>query len=232
LRDNDFFLFFDAGDIGMNGWGGHGHNDILSFELAFKNKRFIVDSGTYVYTPSPEMRQRFRSTSAHNTIMVDGYEIAEFLNLFRIKEDLTNPKIISIQLNNDEFDYIHAEHYAYTRLKNPVIVNRKIELRKFKREIIIEDTFSGNGPNKIEIFFHFHPEVVVRKIATSIYELCRDDLRLKIEFSQLGHFVDKLEECFYSESYGKITKNQRLRIIIEKKTQHHNSFITLIKAAE
>lgn len=230
LRDNNFFLFFDAGDIGMNGWGGHGHNDTLNFELAYKNKRFIVDSGTYVYTPDPEMRQKLRSTSAHNTIMVDGYEIAEFLNLFRIKEDLTNPKIVSIQLNDNEKDFIQAEHYAYTRLKNPLVVNRKIEMHRSEGQIIIIDTFTGNGPNKIEIFFHFHPQVKVNKIATSVYELSRDGLRLKIEFSQLVHYRESLEKSFYSESYGKLKENQRLRIIINKNSMLHNSFITLIKS--
>ena len=232
LRDENFFVFFDASDIGMNGWGGHGHNDILSFELAYRNQRFIVDSGTYVYTPDPEMRQKLRSTSAHNTIMIDGQEIADFLNLFRIKEDLTNPKVLSIQLNNEDVDFIHAEHYAYTRLKNPVVVNRKIELHKTKNQIIIEDTFAGNGPNKVEIFFHFHPEVSVNKIATSVYELKRNDLKLKLELPQFSHFIDRVEESFYSESYGKLTINQRLRVIIEKKNHHHNSFVTLIKATD
>lgn len=232
LRHDDYFVFFDAGDIGMNGWGGHGHNDTFSFELAYKQKRFIVDSGTYVYTPDPELRQKFRSTAAHNTIMVDGVELVEFLNLFKIKEDFTNPKILTTQLNHDVVDYIEAEHYAYTRLKNPIVVRRKLELHKLNKHLIIQDTFSGDGPNKIEIFFHFHPEVKVNNIATSVYLLSRDDHKLKIEFPHFGNFIDRLEGSLYSESYGKLTQNLRLRIIIDKKNQHHNSFITLIKPVD
>lgn len=230
LRSKDFFIFFDAGDIGMNGWGGHGHNDIFSFELAYQDKRFIVDSGTYVYTPDPQIRQKLRSTYSHNTVVVDGQELTEFLNLFRIKADLTNPKILTSELNLSEKDLVEAQHYAYARLENSVIVNRKIELDKVKNLIIIEDKFIGSGPNKIEIYFHFHPQVVINKIASSIYELQRSDLKLKIEFPQYGHFAEKIEEYIYSESYGKITRNQRLRIMIEKKTKQHNSFVTLIKA--
>jgi uncharacterized heparinase superfamily protein len=230
LRNADYFIFFDAGDIGMNGWGGHGHNDTFSFELAYHSKRFIVDSGTYVYTPNVEIRQKLRSTSSHNTVMVDKTEQVEFLNLFRIKADLTRPKILLIQLNDSEKDFVEAEHYGYTRLKNSVIVKRKIELDKVKNQVLIEDKFLGNGSNLIEIYFHFHPEVVVNKIATSIYELHRNDLKLKIEFAQNSQFNEKLEDYIYSESYGRLAKNQRLRITIENKIEQQNPFITLIKA--
>ncbi len=166
LRSQDFFIFFDFGDIGMNGWGGHGHNDILSFELAYKGKRFIVDSGTYVYTPEPDLRQKFRSTFSHNTIIIDRTEQAEFLNLFRIKEDLSQPKLISFSTNENEISSIEAEHYAYTRLKNPVIVRRKIELNNSLNKIRIEDSFIGNGPNRVEIYYH---SIQILKLNESVH---------------------------------------------------------------
>src|SRR4029079_1395988 len=33
LRSRDAHVFIDCGEVGMRGRGGHGHNDILSFEL-------------------------------------------------------------------------------------------------------------------------------------------------------------------------------------------------------
>ncbi|MCX8056984.1 MAG: heparinase II/III family protein [Ignavibacteria bacterium] len=227
LRTKNFFIFFDFGDIGMNGWGGHGHNDILSFELAYMNKRFIVDSGTYVYTPEPELRQKFRSTYSHNTIVVDGKEQAEFLNLFRIKNDLSNTKFNFIQQNNETL--IEGEHYCYSSLKNPVIVKRKILINETEEKIKIEDNFIGNGQNKIEIIYHFHPEVEVHKITNSILQLKRNDLILKLELTMTEHYIYKLEESLYSESYGKLEKNLRLRIVIEKRNKFPEAFIVLIK---
>lgn len=232
LRNQNFFIFFDFGDIGMNGWGGHGHNDILSFELAYKGKRFIVDSGTYVYTPYPEMRQKFRSTSSHNTIMVDKAEQADFLNLFRIQKDFSNTKLLTFLTDRNEIDTIQAEHHCYSRLKNPVVVRRKIDLIKFEDKILVEDSFIGNGPNRIEIFYHFHPGVKIEKLNSFNYRLTFDELKIRFELPEFDGYSVKVEESLYSESYGKIESNQSLIIIIDKKSNLQDKFIVLIKAED
>ncbi len=51
----------------MRGRGGHGHNDILSFELFLNGFNVVTDCGAYLYTASREWRNRFRSTAFHNT---------------------------------------------------------------------------------------------------------------------------------------------------------------------
>lgn len=232
LSSKEIFIFFDFGDIGMNGWGGHGHNDILSFELAYMGKRFIVDSGTYVYTPDPEMRQKLRSTSSHNTIMVDKKEQAEFLNLFRIKSDLSRPELLIFQCNENGKDVIEAQAHCYANLKNPVIIKRKIELDKSSKSLRIEDSFLGNGPNHIEIFYHFHPSVQIKKLTSSIYELTYDESKIKLELPVYGNYSVEIVESYYSESYGKLAKNQKMKITIEKKTKFPYSFMVLIKAEE
>lgn len=232
LNYKDFFIFLDFGDIGMNGWGGHGHNDILSFELAYKGKRFFVDSGTYVYTPEPELRQKLRSTYSHNTIMVDGKELAEFLNLFRIKQDLSQARLVQYSLNNVEKDLIEAEHYCYKRLENPVIIRRKIVVEKLNGVIKIEDTFSGNGSNRIEIFYHFHPQIKIEKLTNQIYQLELNELKLLLELPEIEYYKTDIEEGLYSESYGKIEKNLVLRITIEKKNKFPESFVTLLKSID
>ena len=67
-----FAIRCGRGDI--NQIGNHAHNDNLSFELALDGNSLITDPGTYVYTPSPDMRNRFRSTAMHNTLVIDGRE--------------------------------------------------------------------------------------------------------------------------------------------------------------
>ena len=63
-----------CGEIGQNGNGGHAHNDQLSITLRIDGKDIIVDPGTYLYTPLPERRNAFRSTTAHFTVQKDGAE--------------------------------------------------------------------------------------------------------------------------------------------------------------
>ena len=75
LYDGDIAVMFDAGEPGPSYMLGHAHCDCLSFELSYKGKPVIVNSGTYAY--QSELRPYFRSTAAHNTVVVDGEEQME-----------------------------------------------------------------------------------------------------------------------------------------------------------
>lgn len=230
LRSNNFFMFFDAGDIGMNGWGGHGHNDLLSFELAYRNKRFIVDSGTYVYTPDPEMRQMLRSTSSHNTIMIDKQEIADFINLFRIKSDFTKPEVKFLEFNSNSIDKITVQHHAYERLLNPVTIERAITLKKEEESFLIIDKIYGNGKHLIELFFHCYPTVLLEKKNKNEFILTRDSSSIKIEFNCNDALEIVIEDYYYSESYGKLNRNKRIHVFGEMELDNSFEIQTLISA--
>jgi Heparinase II/III-like protein/Heparinase II/III N-terminus len=74
MRGGGLYAIVRCGDVGRHGRGGHGHNDQLSFELAAGGQPLVVDPGTYLYTPDPVERNRFRSTSFHATLRVGGAE--------------------------------------------------------------------------------------------------------------------------------------------------------------
>ena len=59
------FLSIRCGPVGENGNGGHAHNDALSIELQINGTDHIRDPGSYLYTPSPEARNAYRSIKAH-----------------------------------------------------------------------------------------------------------------------------------------------------------------------
>ena len=110
---NDHVHFFaDVGDYGMNGWGGHGHNDCLSFELWAAGKSLLIDSGTGCYTSNTELRNELRSTKAHNTVMVEEAEQTEYAGLWRIKRDELSPSVITYSATEQGLTLI-AEHSAY-----------------------------------------------------------------------------------------------------------------------
>ena len=64
-RTPRFFLSVRCGPIGQNGKGGHAHNDQLAIELTVDGDDWIADPGTYLYTPSPQDRDAYRSVAAH-----------------------------------------------------------------------------------------------------------------------------------------------------------------------
>ncbi len=64
-RNDQFYLLIRCGPVGQNGFGGHAHNDQLSIELQIDLKDIAVDPGTYLYTPLSDLRNQYRSVSAH-----------------------------------------------------------------------------------------------------------------------------------------------------------------------
>lgn len=82
IHGNKWKLIVDAGLPGPRYIPGHSHCDAMSFELFCDGKPTIVNCGTYAY----QCRERsfFRSTAAHNTVMVEGVEQSQCWGSFRL----------------------------------------------------------------------------------------------------------------------------------------------------
>src|SRR5207302_5446354 len=84
-------IIFTAIPNGIGGKGSHTHNDKLSVIASVNGYELLVDSGTGCYTRAPELRNRLRSTAAHNTVMIDEEEQNRYSSssggLFRMGND-------------------------------------------------------------------------------------------------------------------------------------------------
>ena len=78
----DWKLIVDAGAPGAKEDPGHAHCDAMSFELFRNGKPVLVNCGTYAY--QCEDRAFFRSTAAHNTVMIQDTEQSECWGNFRM----------------------------------------------------------------------------------------------------------------------------------------------------
>ena len=86
-------LIVDAGQPGPKYIPGHAHCDAMSYELFRDGKPVIVNCGTYAYQCSE--RSFFRSTAAHNTVIIDGVEQSQCWGAFRLaKRSCT--KVLSV----------------------------------------------------------------------------------------------------------------------------------------
>ncbi len=63
-------VVFDCGNLGLGPLAAHGHADAMSFTLRVCGEDVFVDPGTYDYFTHPRWREYFRSTRAHNTVVV------------------------------------------------------------------------------------------------------------------------------------------------------------------
>jgi uncharacterized heparinase superfamily protein len=160
LRSGQAHLFVDCGEVGMHGRGGHGHNDILSFELWLDGLNLVTDCGAYLYTASREWRNRFRSTAFHNVVQVDGEEMNRFVSpnhLWQLCDD-ARPADVAWRPGHD-VDYFRGSHTGYMRLAPPVTVTREIALVKAGPDVLIRDTVGGSGTRELVWRFHLDPAV-------------------------------------------------------------------------
>ncbi len=150
-NSGDDHLVFDCGSLGYLG-GGHGHADALSFVLSFGDREILVDSGTGVYNAEPEWRDYFRSTRAHNTVVVDGQDQAIGDGTFGWATRFSTRILRHFSFVNA--DYIEAEHDGYSRLANPIVHRRRV-LHVRPHCWLVVDDFRGEGHHTFETFYHF-----------------------------------------------------------------------------
>ncbi|MCD6309547.1 MAG: alginate lyase family protein [Candidatus Eremiobacteraeota bacterium] len=157
LRQGDKYMFIDCKRYDNRAPTVHIHNNRLGFELYAGDRAFIIDPGSYIYTPDPVMRNLFRSTSMHNTAVIDDEEQNPFVpgSLFELPQ-LAKVNILSWK-SSRERDLLEAEHTGYERLDNPVTHIRQVYFDKIRGFWVLRDRFEGKGTHRISIGFHFAP---------------------------------------------------------------------------
>jgi hypothetical protein len=146
-------LVADVGAVGPDHQPGHAHADTFSFVLYVDNQPLIVDSGTSTYEPG--MRRAWeRSTSAHNTVEVNGSNSSEVWAGFRVG------RRARVTLLADQPTTLTARHDGY--LYRGVLHERTWLVAP--EYVQITDRLIGsktNGPETGVARLHFHPDVPV-----------------------------------------------------------------------
>ena len=210
MGSNDTHIFIDCGPIGLNGRGGHGHNDILSFEALIQGEQIISDCGAYLYTADYLERNKFRSTSYHNTPMVDGEEINRFITpkyLWNLHNDAL-PELLKWESNLD-YDIFVGSHTGYQRFKQPVKPVRTIILDKNIGALLISDKIEGNGIHNTHIPLHLHPNVKIKDVHSNSLNLVVGKKQFKL-FWKGKDWSFKIDKSRVSPSYGVLTKTNKL----------------------
>lgn len=76
-------LYYLHTHAGMPPLFGHSHADCLSLVLRVNGQLLFTDPGTYTYNGDQQWRRYFRSTAAHNTVVVDGEDQFQQLGVFQ-----------------------------------------------------------------------------------------------------------------------------------------------------
>ena len=152
IKNDDFYMAFDCADIGLNGRGGHGHNDCLNFELQALGTDIIIDSGTIQYVVPIELRRKMQSNFSHNTIVIDNQEMAVFDDKeYWGVENVVNQQVVQWE-TTDEYDCIEGVHYGF----NTTACNRKVKYFKKENRIHFEDRYDGIPTQKMSVIFQLN----------------------------------------------------------------------------
>ncbi|HLZ00342.1 MAG TPA: alginate lyase family protein [Candidatus Angelobacter sp.] len=144
-------LLFLAVPNGIQGKGTHTHNDKLSVILRMDGEEVLCDSGTGCYTRDRATRDRFRSTTAHNTVRVDGVEQNRIprarMNFFSIGNEA---RVSRIEASSDG-KTLKASHFGY---EDRGMVHTRSARFSVPGEVLLEDHISGEGEHRLELCFH------------------------------------------------------------------------------
>lgn len=202
LRSSDAHLVVDCGEVGFGGRGGHGHNDMLSFELFLNGFNVVTDCGAYIYTASFEWRNRFRSTSFHNTVQVDGEELNRFVApnaLWQLRNDAT-PVEATLECGA-HVDRFCGGHRGYERLPSPVRHTRTILVDKETPRVAIHDRLSGEGAHEVVWRFHLDPSTEVETIGRAV-RIASGPREVWLTHESTAALAMGLEDGWVSPSYG------------------------------
>ena len=151
--DDTVSAVMDCGPLGFGALAAHGHADALSIVIRAFGREVLIDPGTFDYFSYPPWRAYFRSTRAHNTIVVDGVDQSVQLGSF-LWGERANGRCVAWQTSATS-SLVTGEHDGYRRLDDPVIHQRTVELDSASRALIIRDDIRCGASHDIEVVFHF-----------------------------------------------------------------------------
>jgi uncharacterized heparinase superfamily protein len=203
VEDGNMVIIADVADIGPDYIPGHGHADVLSFELSLFGKRVIVNSGISTYETGVD-RYKQRSTELHSTITIDNENSSDVWGGFRVAN---RAKIFDIQKYDDKNNVgFSACHDGYKKLKEGVLHCRKWSISNNLIKIV--DNISGKGEHKIRSVLPLHPSVLVNEVHDDSVSLDISGNKVDINFDGIGKL--KLMESYYYPEFGYAIDNKHL----------------------
>jgi uncharacterized heparinase superfamily protein len=203
-------LVIDAGPHGFQN-GGHAHADALSLTLTHEGVPLLIDPGTGSYTAQPLVRDRLRSSAAHNTLTLDGRSQSIPAGPFHWQ---TQANATAHQWQTgDGFDYFEATHDAYL----PYIHRRHVLMRPGDL-LVVADCVVGTGPHRLDVHWHIDPrwrtEVSGQRAAFTLVADPARRLELAVPDAALELFVadEKTGLGWHSPAYGRLEPSATLRL--------------------
>ena len=231
FRNNMFTIYIYTNPIGYVASWSHGHSDIGHYILYIEEKSLLIGTGRVDYTNMKKSNYG-RSIKSHNSIEIDSREpmIVHGLNAYPelMHRDYyyCKPNIIASEKNHECI--IKIEHNGYKRLFKDINVIRIIKIQASK--VVLEDMIDSKKIHNIKTFFHFSPDINIRKTSDSGYLIKSSKNNIDFSCSSSSKYLDKLHikgQYFgtYSPNYGVEAYNSTIVYNHIKSKKIKNSYI-------
>jgi len=171
-------VIFDCGPLGFGSISAHGHADALSFVMSAHGREYFIDPGTYTYMSDNPYRDYFRSTAAHNTVVVDGQSQSEMAGPFLWRHKANS--YLEEWMSDVRYDRVVAWHDGYTRLQDPVIHRRCIKLDKEEEKVEINDLLQAKALHQIAMYFHLAPQCEISKLQENRWRISNNNKNIEL----------------------------------------------------
>ena len=165
----DVQLIFDCGPLGFGSIAAHGHADALSFVLTVAGQEVFVDPGTYTYDHRDPLRDYFRSTAAHNTVVVDGQGQSTMAGPFLWSQKAG--AVLESTETSASREQVVGSHDGYRRLVDPLTHRRSIELTKDSGTVTVVDSLEAKSAHRAALHFHVAPDWDVEPLGNNHFRL-------------------------------------------------------------
>lgn len=152
--NDDLYCVYTCGQLGVADQNCvHGNADALNVDISGYGETLLIDPGRYLY--EGPWRVWFKSTSAHNTVTVDGQDSSELADEWMFKTWANST--MNVFSSTDKFDYIDGSHDGYERLDDPVTHRRRVVFVKPGFWLVVDD-LTGKATHKYDQYWHFGSE--------------------------------------------------------------------------
>lgn len=124
LRQGDFYLILNCGNIMPSYQPGHLHADMLHMVLYYKNNAILVDTGISTYENNPS-RLHEKATASHNTVCFENENQSQIWSVFRMAK---RAKVQLISFSNNSLEACVTWHNGFQHKRSILLTGNCLRI--------------------------------------------------------------------------------------------------------
>jgi hypothetical protein len=216
LRHGRHHAVVRCGALGLAGAGSHDHNDQLGFELVVAGRRFVGDSGTFVYSRDLDARHAFRATAAHSVVQIGEEEQNPIVRdrPWRMLEDRTRSRCTACEANGGRLLFA-GEHHGFAHLPSAPVCRRELSLDVASGTWNLDDEIAGER-GVVPLTWRLHIEALEVHASDAapgrVRVLCPGDPDVAVELSFPTSLTFDVRPARASDAYG-LDRERRMLVL-------------------